>query len=198
MKTLLTAILMATTFVLPAHAQAQSDSVTLGFGPETRMWVTGTSTIHDWECKVASVDGSLTAQIGGQLSAISATTVAVKVDDMDCDSGKMNKKLRSALNDDNRTPVISFIMDSADMINSTTEMLSATITGQLTLAGVTRAVEFPVAGTRTGNTMTFTGSVPVRMTEYGVDPPKAMLGTLKTGDDVVVHFEVVTPLPDAQ
>jgi hypothetical protein len=29
------------------------------------------------------------------------------------------------------------------------------------------------------------------MSDYGIDPPTAMLGTLKTGDDVVVHFEAV-------
>ncbi len=198
MKTLLTAILMTFTLALPASAQAQSDSVTLDFGPDTKMWVTGTSTIHDWECKMTSTSGSLTARVGEQVSAISAASVLVKVDDMDCDSGRMDKKVGNALNDKDKTPTISFEMESAAISDAIADTLTATITGQLTLAGVTKTVEFPIEGTRAGNMMTFTGSVPVRMTEYGVDPPTAMLGTLKTGDDVVVHFEVVTQLPNAQ
>ena len=36
-----------------------------------------------------------------------------------------------------------------------------------------------------------TGSLPLLMTDFGIDPPKAMPGTLKTGDRVVVHFDVV-------
>lgn len=196
MKTLFTAILMAFTIILPA--QAQTDGVTIDFGPDTNVWVTGTSTIHDWECKVMSQNGSMTAQVGEQLGAISAAGLSVKVDDIDCDSRKMNKKVGEALNDDNETPIISFEMESAELSDVTVDSLTASVTGQLTLAGVTKSVEFPLVGSRTGETMTFTGSVPVRMTEYGVDPPTAMFGTLKTGDDVVVHFNVVTQLPDAQ
>ncbi len=198
MKTLLTAILMATTLVLPLQAQAQTDSVTLDFGADTRVWVTGTSTIHDWECKVTSQSGAMTAQVGEELTAIGAASLEVKVDNIDCDSRKMNKKVGEALNDKDKTPTIAFEMESATLSDAGSDSLSAAITGQLTLAGVTKTVEFPLAGTHTGDTMTFTGSVPVRMTEYGIDPPTAMFGTLKTGDDVVVHFEVVTQLPSAQ
>ncbi len=28
------------------------------------------------------------------------------------------------------------------------------------------------------------------MSEFGVDPPRAMMGTLRTGDRVTVHFAV--------
>ena len=36
----------------------------------------------------------------------------------------------------------------------------------------------------------FKGSLPVKMTAYEITPPKAMMGTIKTGDDIVISFEV--------
>jgi hypothetical protein len=29
------------------------------------------------------------------------------------------------------------------------------------------------------------------MTDYGIEPPKALMGTIKTGDDIVVHLDTV-------
>jgi len=34
------------------------------------------------------------------------------------------------------------------------------------------------------------GSVPIKMTDYGIKPPTALFGRLKTGDDVKVNFEL--------
>ena len=36
-----------------------------------------------------------------------------------------------------------------------------------------------------------TGQLPIRMTDYGIKPPTAMMGTIKTGDDVKVTFRWV-------
>jgi len=32
--------------------------------------------------------------------------------------------------------------------------------------------------------------VPIKMTDYGIKPPTALFGRLKTGDDVKVNFEL--------
>jgi hypothetical protein len=33
------------------------------------------------------------------------------------------------------------------------------------------------------------GIVPLKMTDFGVDPPTAMLGALKTGDDIKINYD---------
>jgi hypothetical protein len=38
--------------------------------------------------------------------------------------------------------------------------------------------------------MIFSGKQKIDMTLYGVEPPKALMGTIKTGKDVVVDFKV--------
>jgi len=37
----------------------------------------------------------------------------------------------------------------------------------------------------------FSGTKKLRMTDYKVDPPTAMLGALTTGDEVILQFKVV-------
>lgn len=194
MKSLLTLAFLTAALALSASAQAQSDNVRLEFGPTSKIWVTGTSTIHDWHCNVVKPTGQITADVTSGLKGVAATKVTVPVSAIDCDSKKMNGKVEDALNDGNKTPNISFVLSKATVSGST-----VSVTGDLTIAGSTRSVQFDVTGAPSAdNTMTFTGSVPVLMSDHGVDPPTAMLGTLKTGDEVVVHFEVVTSLPNAQ
>lgn len=171
---------------------AQTDNVKLTFSPDSKMWVTGTSSVHDWECAVKDITGSVSANVADGVSAISAGTFSVPVENIDCDSRTMNRKVGGALNDDDNTPTISFALASAtvgEQIN---------VTGSLTMAGVTKQIVFPVSAAQTGSTLTFTGEVPVLMSDFNVDPPTAMLGALKTGDEVKVHFEIVTNIPDAQ
>lgn len=198
MKTLLATLLLTAAIGLPTVAQAQSDNVRLDFGPTSKIWVTGTSSVHDWHCAVTESTGFLKASLNTGISAISAAEVHLPVSAIDCDSKKMDGKVRDALNDDDKTPHIAFVLDSAT-IATLSDSVTVTVTGDLTIAASTQSVTFDVTGKASeGNTMTFTGSVPVLMSDHGVDPPTAMFGALKTGDEVVVHFEVVTTLPDAQ
>jgi polyisoprenoid-binding protein YceI len=41
------------------------------------------------------------------------------------------------------------------------------------------------------NSMTVSGDYTLKMTDYGIQPPKAMWGTIKTGDEVTIKFEIV-------
>jgi len=50
-------------------------------------------------------------------------------------------------------------------------------------------------GTMQDGTIRFEGSHTMLQTDFGVDPPTALLGRLKTGDEVTVRF-VVTATPN--
>jgi hypothetical protein len=48
---------------------------------------------------------------------------------------------------------------------------------------------------RTDAGLTVKGEVPLLMTDFGIAPPKAMLGMLKTDPKVTVTFETVLTVP---
>ena len=67
--------------------------------------------------------------------------------------------------------------------------------GVLQIAGVEHEVALDITTKRTGSTLTVQGRVDLLMTDYGITPPKAMLGMLKTDPKVTVTFETVLTIP---
>ena len=67
--------------------------------------------------------------------------------------------------------------------------------GILRIAGVEREVTLALKTQRTEANFTVTGEVQLLMTDFGITPPKAMLGMLKTDPKVTVTFEIVFGIP---
>ena len=158
------------------------------FASGSRVWVEGTSTIHGWDCEAGRVNATMDATTAsGAMNAISALTVTVPVAQMDCDNGTMNRKLRDALG----TSPIQFTLTNANVGNVSNGRFGVRATGRLTIHGTTRNQTFTVIGRPLSNgRFRFTGEVPVTMSQFGVEPPRAMAGTLRTGDRVTVKFDV--------
>ena len=66
--------------------------------------------------------------------------------------------------------------------------------GTLRIAGVEREITLALKTQRSDAGLVVTGQAPLLMTDYGIDPPKAMLGMLKTDPKVTVTFETVLGL----
>src|SRR5262245_4075504 len=69
------------------------------------------------------------------------------------------------------------------------------VAGVLKVAGVERAVTLNLTTERHGATLTVKGALALLMTDFGIAPPKAMLGMLKTDPKVTVTFETVLAIP---
>jgi hypothetical protein len=67
--------------------------------------------------------------------------------------------------------------------------------GMLKIGGVEKEVAFDLKTAATATALTITGDVPLLMTDYGIAPPKAMLGMLKTDPKITVSVDVVLAAP---
>ncbi len=159
------------------------------FASGSRVWVEGTSTLHDWSCAAGQINGNIAAEPGtGRLNAISGVTVTIPVSSMDCDNGTMNGKLRDALAG---AANISFSLASAEVGSLNSGIFAIRGSGSLSIAGVTRTTNISATGRALSNgRFRITGSVPFAMSTFGVDPPTALLGTIRTRDNVTVGFDV--------
>ena len=158
------------------------------FDSGSKIWVEGTSSVHDWECQVEQFAGTVNAEAAeATFATLSTTTLTVPVQGIDCDNGTMNGKMRDALG----SSPIRYALSSATVGAPTADgWFSIRTTGQLTIHGQTRPVEMTVKGKAVdGGRFRLTGQHTLKMTDYGIDPPTALLGTLKTGDEVTVHFD---------
>jgi polyisoprenoid-binding protein YceI len=67
--------------------------------------------------------------------------------------------------------------------------------GVLKIAGVVREVAVDITTERKNSTLCVRGQVTLLMTDFGIKPPVAMLGMLKTDPKVTVTFETVLAVP---
>ncbi|WP_088653064.1 YceI family protein [Geofilum rhodophaeum] len=68
---------------------------------------------------------------------------------------------------------------------------STTVTGTLTISGKKQKVNLRITGDTANGQLKVSGTANLKMTDFGIDPPKAMLGAVKSGDAIKVNYEVV-------
>lgn len=158
--------------------------------PESTMRIEGTSSVHDWACTVEQVQGWV--DMDAAAVAVAKVEVTVPVEAIACKNKTMDKKVRKAFNVEAH-PVIRYTFSAAEVQAGAEEgPVVLNTTGRLTMAGTARDLSMAVTGERLADgRLRFSGQVPLLMTDFGIKPPTALLGTLKTGDRVVVHFDVI-------
>lgn len=89
-----------------------------------------------------------------------------------------------------RYPTITFASTSVAMTARTEASFDASITGELTLHGVTRSISVPVAVHTDGTTLTATGHFEVKQTDYGIKPV-SVGGVVSVKNSVNISFTIV-------
>ena len=150
--------------------------------------IEGTSTLHDWKMEGTTIDGRITApSLSLWKNDASDVSVAIPVKSIKSEHAKMDKLMAEALKADTN-PAIRYQLTSAALVqlNPTIQLDTR---GKLTIAGVTRDIAMQVNGTlEADGGYVLTGQIPIRMSDYGIKPPTAMMGTIRTGNDVKVTF----------
>lgn len=184
--------LTAGTLFTPAkagNAKIESNSVTIH----------GTSTLHEWDVKGSTINGSIDAnpELSKGMNAESwkkagdppaTVKVVIPVTSIHSESAKMDSLMLKALKA-KAFPEVRYEMTGATPAANSSSVKSR---GKLTIAGVTRDVVMDVTATRDGDTRyVLTGASSIKMSDYGIKPPTAMLGTIRSGDVVKVTFRWV-------
>ena len=166
------------------------------FAPGSKLWIEGDSNLHPWACQATAPEARI--EVDKDAPEIArALSLKIQVSGLECGSGKMNEKLRDALNAEQH-PTIEYQLTRAERISG--EALQLKATGELTINGQTRTVAFLVdVVANPDGTADASGELVIKMSDYGVEPPTAMLGLLKTYDRITVKFEIRTAprFPDA-
>ena len=154
--------------------------------------VLGTSNVHDWEIDAKSFQGSMKAEIeDGQLIQIDRLQFGVVAESLKSGKGGMDKNTYKALNTNNHQRITFELQDvkNIDCISKTN--CKVTTSGYLTIAGTKKLVDLTFDAKVSGNKITLSGEKKLKMTDFKVDPPTAMFGTITTGDEVNIKFQSV-------
>jgi polyisoprenoid-binding protein YceI len=189
---------LALTALLTVAGSLHAQSVRLAVDPESKLWIEGGSNLHDWSCKASSIE----AAIEVDESFVKTTTVAstslkkvqvkVPVRNLKCGNGKMDNNLYKALKADD-APEISYILATFDVVpGAEKDSFTVKAVGALTVAGTEKTVNIDVTAARLADGgVRAEGALPLLMTDFGVKPPTALLGTLRTDNRITVKFSLL-------
>ncbi|WZL87742.1 YceI family protein [Salinimicrobium sp. 3283s] len=154
--------------------------------------VEGTSNIHDWELSAKELQGSIKVQMeDGQLVKLDQLQFAVVAESLKSGKGGMDKNTYKALDTDKHRR-ITYELSSVKNLDCTSKTSCKVITnGVLTIAGTKKNVELIFDAKVAGDKITLSGDKKIKMTDFKVDPPTAMFGTITTGDEVNIKFQTV-------
>jgi len=175
------------TIGLPMHAQFHYTADR----QRSTMTVSGTSNIHDWEMEIKDFTCSLKLLPETETMLIQSVHVRARAESIKNQSSIMNKKTHDAVLAE-RYPDITFQTSAPEVLNINSDSFHGSITGKLLVAGEAGRIIVPVSGEILSvSEIVVSGSVKLSMSNFGIRPPTAILGTLKTGDEVTVAFRMV-------
>lgn len=177
-------LLGALTFFCLRAATAQ----TAYSGSAIDLVISGTSTLHDWDMKSAKANttASFTLDAAGHPTALTSLSFSTPVNSLKSEHSAMDNNAYKALKND-KNPAITYTMTSASFNGA-----NVNVKGRLTIAGSTRDEDIDaVCKSNPDNTITVTGTKKISMKDFNMQPPTFMLGAVKTGNDIVLKFNVV-------
>jgi polyisoprenoid-binding protein YceI len=174
-------ILFMLFFSLAPNVLAQT---TYKVSDESKMIIKGTSTLHDWESDVTQLQGEAQVELKGQQPQFQQVDISIPVESIKSGKGAMDKNTYKALEEE-EYPNIQFSLNEIESIDQKT----IKATGDLTVAGNTQTVvvnaEYEI---KSADQISLKGSHSLKMTDFGIEPPTAVFGTIKTGDEITIDY----------
>lgn len=170
--------------------------------PPTRLFLEGDSNVRRWSCDSSELRLTSFVETGtdGEAPAVRSLVFELEVASLRCGDEHMEAKLRESLKAE-QFPVIRYRLGGARLVRTGPAGQHFILTrGTLTVAGVERQVDLLVlASASPRGDLRALGSLALRMSDFGVDPPSAFLGLVQSKDELLVRFDFrgrAAPLTD--
>lgn len=193
-------LLAIAALIAAAGSSAAAQGVQMTIRPDSKLTLNGSSNVHDWACRssefIATVDLDTAFQalpLNQVAHPIQKVSVTIPVKTLKCGHGKMDQNMYKALKAEEFTAIrYALTSYTVDLEHATADTFTAHTVGDLTVKGQTARVEIPVSATRLPNgAVRGEGMVKLLMTDFGIKPPTALLGTLRTKNAISITFNVL-------
>ena len=185
------------TMLIPAacitNLYAQS-SYKLGNAKENLVKVSGKSNVHDWTMN--ALNPTAEAEFGALNSdsnipkSLTALSFSVNAKSLKSEHASMDNRTYKVIKADAH-PKISFKLASATIASAGKNKFTVKANGALTIAGVTKNVTMQVNGeVKDDDSIVCTGNQPIRLTDYGMEPPSFMLGAMKVANELTINYSL--------
>ncbi len=157
---------------------------------DSKMEVLGTSNIHDWEMRAKDFQGNISIELdNGQLVKISQLDFSVTAESLDSGKGGMDKNTFKALNTKKYKTIIYQLVKVNNIDCTSKSQCKITSSGYLTIAGTKKPIDITFDSKISNGNIVLSGIKSIKMSNFNIDPPTAMFGTITTGDEVNIKFQ---------
>jgi hypothetical protein len=187
----------AASVAVASWATARDATPTIELSPASRLTLSGKSTLHDYTSRATrmhlaveladGVSSGALARLAGP-GAVKSLVLTIPVQGMKSEKEGLDKNMYKALKAE-ANPNIVFRLASA-AANGTAPG-EFRLSGALEVAGQTQAVDLDVRASETAEGIVLEGAKALVMSDYGVKPPKMLLGTIKTDPRIVIEWRLV-------
>ncbi len=150
--------------------------------------VQGTSSLHDWTLETEDQSGKLVLAEGDAFN-ISALNLTVVAESLKSGKSAMDKNTYKALKTDDHKTMLFNLVSVKEIKTVSATSYKVSVSGKMSIAGVTKTISVDMTANLQGSNVILEGKKTFKMTDFGIDPPKALLGTIKTGDDITIVFK---------
>ena len=182
-------LLVPATLLISADGPAKDDYI---LTRDYAVTIDGTSSLRAWHEKVGEVTGDMTATVNEDGSvALSAIRISMKVLSIKSDMGRMmEKKTYEALKAATHPEILFTVSAPIRLVQIRDAQSAIEVRGELALAGVSKPMVMLVKTFAISRgVLQFEGSQTIKMSDYGVRPPTALFGTMRSGPDITIHVK---------
>ena len=177
-------MLLISFIYITGNIQAQSLKIN---SRTSTMTIYGTTNVHDFKSNVTQIKGDMVLSNSKKVQSLN---VEVPVRSIKSGEKAMDKKTYEAFNEA-KYPTILFQLIDVSSLQVTGDDVNLIVNGNLTMAGLTKKISFKTTGKKLrSNVYEFKGSIPLKMTDFKMKPPTAMLGVMKVGDAITLKYDI--------
>lgn len=189
-------LLLSNLLTRTAHYQIEQGS---------KLYVKGTSNVTDFTCQCLESFPKSQLQIiatndDGKVR-FSKTALQIRTKKLDCGNKPMNNDMYETLKADDHPYIEMELIEARHVggksIEKTESWVPMEAIANITIAGVTRKETLAVKGMKLDTLQyRFKSSKSLLMTDYGIKPPRALLGLIKVDNEISIELDLLVTIQE--
>jgi hypothetical protein len=183
-------------FIL-ATGSLYAQETSLNLQNDHKVIIDGTSNARDWDGRVTSIDAEflLNGFEGNSLEGLrpehfKSLKLNMSAKSIVSDGRRLTNNIHDYLKADAH-PVITFNLKEIKNIRANGNRADIEAEGVITAAGTSHTVLMNVKAEKGDNgSFIFSGEQPLKMTDFNITPPTAMLGAIRAADEMTIYYTV--------